>query len=107
MVNKRTEDIIKLAAKHLIGVQDPIGGKPWLAIERGHGVWLQDTEGREGIDVGSSGGVCHLGHGRKEIINAMVEQMNKIEFSLNWEKLVNPIAVECAQKLAQIAECLV
>ena len=102
MVSKRTQDIVTDAKKYLIDVHSPIGEEPWLVIESGHGVWLKDTEGREGIDTGSGGGVAHLGHGRKEIIDAIVEQLNKIERVNNWSGEVGPIQTECAKKLAQI-----
>ncbi len=102
MVSKRTEDLIKSSAKYLIGVQVPVGAEPWVVIEKGHGVWLQDTEGREGIDLISSGSVSNLGHGRKEIIDAMLEQMSKVEYCPCRRGPSNPTLIECAQKLTQI-----
>lgn len=102
MVSKRTEDVIKQTGQYLIGLQVPIGSEPWLVIEKGHGVWLVDTEGREGIDMPSSGGCSNLGHGHKEIIDAMLEQLNKIEFGLFHRGLANSTVTECAKKLVEV-----
>ena len=54
-------------------------GNPRLIIEA-KGVYLKDHHGRTHIDA-SSGLFCNpLGHGRKEIINAVTNQLEQLDY---------------------------
>jgi len=79
-----------------------VGRRPRVVLEKGHGIWLQDTEGKDYINLLSSIECTNLGHGRREIIDAVLEQMNKVEFHSGWYGLSDPTTIECAQKLAEI-----
>jgi adenosylmethionine-8-amino-7-oxononanoate aminotransferase len=50
------------------------------AIVRGEGVFLFDSEGRRYLDGTSSASVVGIGHGRREIWDALAEQGDKVTF---------------------------
>lgn len=52
---------------------------PIIPINRAEGVLLFDEQGYEYLDINSSWWVNVHGHGRKEILDAIVEQFNKID----------------------------
>jgi len=81
--------------------------KDWVAddpliIERGKGSSLIDTDGKKYIDGVSSLWVNVHGHRRKEIDQAVKDQINKIGHS-TFLGLSNVPAVELAEKLIKIA----
>lgn len=102
MVSKRTQEFMEQGGKHLMYIHHPVGKKPSIVIEKGHGIWLVDTEGKEYIDMTSSGAVCHLGHGRKEIIEAIAEQARVLPWTTCWGGIANPKTIQCAEKLVEI-----
>jgi len=69
-----------------------------MMISHGSGVYLYDEEGKKYLD-GSSGAVtCVIGHGVKEIIDAMQEQAKKISFVYR-SQFTNEPAESLAKKL--------
>ena len=73
MATKRTEELIRWDREHLIHPAAPIGQEVCVIWEKAHGIMIEDTEGREYIDVSSQLINANLGHGRKEIIGAAIE----------------------------------
>jgi len=65
-------------------------------IVRGEGIYLHDEDGNRYIDAASGAAVSNIGHGRREIGEAMADQSGKIEFAhgSRW-------ATEPTQKLAE------
>jgi adenosylmethionine-8-amino-7-oxononanoate aminotransferase len=54
------------------------------SIERGEGIWLTTTDGRQILDASSGGAmVACLGYGVPEIVDAFVEQAEKISYFYN------------------------
>ena len=49
MVSKRTEELVKWDAEHIIHPFTAVGQNAGLVFEKGHGIWIQDTEGKEYI----------------------------------------------------------
>lgn len=74
---------------------------PQLVIERGEGVRLYDTEGKEYLDAISSLWVNIHGHRRREINEAIIAELNKIEHS-TLLGLINEPSAELAEKLVQV-----
>ncbi|MFC0274332.1 aspartate aminotransferase family protein [Metabacillus herbersteinensis] len=84
---------------HLI---KPILDEEYKQISHGSGVYLYDTDGKKYLD-GSSGAVtCSIGHGVKEVINAMHDQAKKVSFVYR-SQFTNEPAERLAEKLAQLA----
>ena len=102
MVSKRTENLLKVDAERVIHPLTVVGWNAGVVIEGGRGLMVQDTEGKEYIDCCSQLGYCTLGHGNKEIIDAVVKQMNKLEASHLFWGMSNAVDIECSQELAKV-----
>lgn len=72
-----------------------------IAFASGEGALLYDYEGKEYIDLLSSASSANIGHGNKEIAEAVKEQMCKLaQFSTAYFSCREP--VEYAEKLIQL-----
>jgi adenosylmethionine-8-amino-7-oxononanoate aminotransferase len=100
--SERTKALLQADAELLIHPVCIVGQNSGLVIEKAHGIYLVDTEGKEYIDLASGNCCCNLGHGRKEIIDAVAEAIGKTDFSTFFYGHSNPYAIECAQKLARL-----
>ena len=76
-----------------------MGGK---IIVEGKGTKVTDIEGKEYIDGMGGLSTCAIGHGREEIIEAIQDQIRKIEFVPLFDFFSNVPAIQLARKLAQI-----
>jgi len=70
-------------------------------ITHGNGIYLYDEEGNRYIDSASGAAVCNVGHGRKEIGEAIAAQAAKIEFA-HGSRWANEPSTILAAKLAKI-----
>jgi adenosylmethionine-8-amino-7-oxononanoate aminotransferase len=73
-----------------------------LIIERAEGSYLIDTDGRRYIDGVSSLWVNVHGHQRKELNQALTEQLQKVAHS-TFLGLTHPAGIELAKKLVYLA----
>ncbi|MCY3871893.1 MAG: aminotransferase class III-fold pyridoxal phosphate-dependent enzyme, partial [Gemmatimonadetes bacterium] len=55
--------------------------KEWPKISHGEGIYLFDTEGKRYLDACAGVHVVSIGHGVKEIAEAMAEQAEKVCFT--------------------------
>ncbi len=76
--------------------------KYYPTVDRGEGIYVYDTEGRKYMDGSGGAAVVGIGHGVKEITEAMIEQANKICFS-HGSQFTNHAAIELASKLVQLS----
>jgi adenosylmethionine-8-amino-7-oxononanoate aminotransferase len=76
--------------------------KFYPTAERAEGIYIYDTEGKRYIDGSGGAVVVGIGHGVKEITDAMVRQANKIAFSHGSQFASQP-AVELAAKLVDFS----
>jgi adenosylmethionine-8-amino-7-oxononanoate aminotransferase len=67
-------------------------------IEKGEGIYLYDKEGRRYIDASGGALVCSLGHGQKEIVDFISEQIQKVAY-INGNHFATDISEELAEKL--------
>lgn len=73
-----------------------------LTIEKGEGIFVWDTGGKRYID-GSSGPICaNIGHGVKEVADAVVRQMEKISYAHSGHFTTQSV-LDFAEKLARFA----
>jgi len=101
MASSRTEELIKKDVHffHPFGV---VGEKSRVVWEKGKGAKLWDTEGHEVIDISSAYAQCgHLGYARKEINDAVYEQMQQLSHMFMQPPHTTPVAAEYAYELAQ------
>ena len=76
--------------------------KEYPIAVRGSGIYIYDRDGREYLDGSSGALVVNVGHGNKEIIDAVYEQMNKISFA-HTSQFQTDVLIEYAEMLAKEA----
>ncbi len=73
--------------------------KHWPIYVEGHGIYLTDTEGRDYIDA-TSGFMCvTLGHGNKKVIEAIKEQLDKLQYVLPGR---NAASIKLCRRIAEV-----
>jgi adenosylmethionine-8-amino-7-oxononanoate aminotransferase len=76
--------------------------KPYPAAVRGEGVYVWDAEDKRYLDFSASAAVNFIGHGVREISDAMAEQARQLEF-VHTSQFTTPAAEEFAQELLDFA----
>ncbi len=76
--------------------------KFYPTVDRGEGVYIYDTEGKQYIDGSGGAAVVGIGHGVKEITEAMVHQANRISFS-HGSHFTSQSAIDLASKLVELS----
>src|SRR5215217_9481310 len=74
-----------------------------LVITRGEDVWLWDADGRRYLDGSASLWYANVGHGRREIAEAITAQMNELEAYSIFGDVANPPALRLAERLSALA----
>jgi len=77
----RTDDIIKFDREHVLHPLLRVGQNVGVVFEYGRGIKLKDTRGKEYFDVASQLLNVNLGYGRGEMLDAIVKQMEKLQFA--------------------------
>ena len=96
-----------LSVRSLAGVWHPctqmglLDDTPLLALARGEGAWLFDTEGRRYLDAISSWWVNLFGHANPRINAAVVDQLGRLEHAL-LAGCTHAPAVELAERLSAL-----
>jgi putrescine---pyruvate transaminase len=80
---------------------------PWLAdeelvIERAEGVWVWTERGKKLLDGFAGLAVVNVGHGRREIAEAIAEQTVRLAYYPTTRQFSNRPAAELAAKLATL-----
>jgi len=71
-------------------------------LENSAGIYVQDSEGNDLID-GPGGMWCvNVGHGRREIIDAVNKQMSELSYFSPWTMSV-PVTTKLAERIASIS----
>ena len=76
--------------------------KPYPVAVRGEGVYVWDGDGKRYLDFSGSAAVNFIGHGVREIADAMAEQARQLEF-VHTSQFTTPVAEEFAQELLDFA----
>ncbi|WP_216853537.1 aminotransferase family protein [Phytoactinopolyspora halotolerans] len=77
--------------------------RDFLTITEGDGAVVRDSAGREYIDAMASLWYCNVGHGRTEIIEAVTEQLRRLDAFHTFDIFTNPPAEELASELVALA----
>ena len=88
---------IDLEEKHGTGVY---GNWP-MALEKGNGAFVWDTNGKKYLDLGSGLGVVGIGHGNTQIAEAISNQSQKLTHAVNGY-YASPIRANLLKKLSKI-----
>src|SRR5205809_7093112 len=80
---------------------------PWLAdeqlvIDRAEGVWVWTERGTKLMDGFAGLAVVNVGHGRREIAEAIAEQTVRLAYYPTTRQFSNRPAAELAKKLASL-----
>ncbi|MCG8545789.1 MAG: aminotransferase class III-fold pyridoxal phosphate-dependent enzyme, partial [Alphaproteobacteria bacterium] len=68
-------------------------------VTRGQGVWVEDADGERWFDTLSGLWLVNIGHGRREVADAVYQQMLTLGFSPN--DTVSPVTATLSAKLAE------
>lgn len=79
----------------------PMLDETYPVIDYGKGVYLFDKEGKKYLDASSGAVTANIGHGVKEIIEAMNEQANKVSFVYR-SQFTSDAAEKLAEKIAEL-----
>ena len=107
MDTSRTQELTKKDLEHVLHPQTPLHDHsrsgPMAIMVEGHGVYIKDTNGREYIDGLAGLWNVNVGHGRKEIGDAIAEQASRLAFSPTFWGLAHEPVIRLSDKLAEIA----
>ena len=103
MVTKRTEELLKWDAEHMLHCLGVVGQNLGFSpFEEAQGIMIKDTEGKEYIDLHSQLTNVNLGHNRKDIAEVARAQMDKMMFTTTLRGYASVPSIEYGQKLAQV-----
>jgi adenosylmethionine-8-amino-7-oxononanoate aminotransferase len=98
----RTQGLTELASKYFFNVFGTVGGKLDRIIERGEGIYAWDTNGKKYIDIASVTQSLNLGYHVKEVHDAVLKQMQRLEFAIFIDPCATDVAIEYAAELAKV-----
>ena len=102
MSSKRTEELIQADREHLIHPYIVVGQTTGIIIEEAHGIYLVDTEGKEYMDMSGQLVCSNLGHRRPELMDAIRQTIDKIDYQHIFFGHSHVYAIELADKLAKL-----
>lgn len=73
-----------------------------IVLEKGEGVYLYDTEGKQYLDFAAGIAVCSLGYGHPKYKEALKEQIDKLTHTSNL--FYNPVVAQAAQSLKEATQ---
>ncbi len=97
-----TEELLNWDKAHLLRAQCPIGENKGIIFDKGKGITLRDTEGKEYIDFASQLTCINLGYGQDELITAAADQMRDLPYSTIFFGFSHRSGIECSMKLAEL-----
>jgi adenosylmethionine-8-amino-7-oxononanoate aminotransferase len=74
----------------------------FISIAGGDGAVVRDTDGNEYIDAMASLWYCAIGHGRREMADAIAAQITRLEAYSCFDPFTNPLADELAERLVSL-----
>jgi len=101
MASKRTEELIQADKDHLLHPYSTVGQTTGIIIEEAHGVYLVDTDGKEYMDMSAQLVCCNLGHRRPELMEAIRQAIDKIDYQHVFFGHSHPYVIELADKLSR------
>jgi adenosylmethionine-8-amino-7-oxononanoate aminotransferase len=74
-----------------------------LVVSHAEGVWLWDDAGKRYLDATASLWYANIGHGRREMAEAVSGQMQRLDAYSTFADISNEPAIELSEKLASVA----
>jgi adenosylmethionine-8-amino-7-oxononanoate aminotransferase len=75
----------------------------FISVVRGQGAAIWDSNGTRYVDGLASLWYCNVGHGRAEVVDAVADQMRKLETYHCFERFTTPVADALAERLVALA----
>lgn len=97
----RTRELKRRSQTHGFRLFGVTGAEPDIVFETANGLILRDTDGNEYMDMCSMFHCTSLGYGRRELIEAANEQMNKLTYMVNGALYANIPAIDYSEALAK------
>jgi len=99
-----TDSLIEAASRHLWQnyFSDKEEVKRPQVLVRGEGLYVYDSEGKRYLDTFASLLTTLCGHGRREVIDAVTQQMEKLAFFPSGYDCIMEPTVKLAEKLAEV-----
>ena len=101
-INQLISDALQHGWVHQMAWNAWSGPDGLKVFNRAEGCMIYDIKGREYIDGLSGAWVANIGHGRKEIVEAMAKQAEQIAYVSPFAFL-NPPAIQLSKKLVELA----
>lgn len=98
----RTEELLKWDREHIVHGRWPVGGNHGLVTAKGRGIYFEDTEGKRYIDGASQLLCVNLGYGRAEIISAIKEELERLQYGMLFHGFSNVAIIECGRRLGEL-----
>lgn len=89
-------------AANFPALQKRFEGKYPRVFVSGHGVYLVDSDGHRVIDGGNHLGVCSVGHTNREVIAAITDQLQTLEFTSLEAGASHLYVAQLAERLASL-----
>jgi putrescine aminotransferase len=102
MDTKQVSELLKWDQEHLVHSRWVIGGNIGVVIDRGQGIYFEDTGGKRYIDAASQLLCVNLGYGQREIIDAAAKAMEKLQYSMLFHGFSNVASIECGKRLSEL-----
>jgi putrescine---pyruvate transaminase len=103
MTETTMTDLAKRDAAHLIhpvtAPRDMENGRQRIVVS-GDGCWVVDDHGRRIVDAFAGLWCVSLGHGRREIVDAVSKQMETLAYATTFHGQSHPRAIELAERLS-------
>jgi adenosylmethionine-8-amino-7-oxononanoate aminotransferase len=74
-----------------------------IVMVEGAGCRLRDAHGREYLDATGGLMLAHVGHGRREMVEAATGQMSKLEYYSSFHEFTNEPSIKLADRLIDMA----
>jgi putrescine aminotransferase len=97
-----TSELLDWDRKHIVHSRALIGENNGIVMSKGHGIYFQDTEGKDYIDGASQLLCVNLGYGQKEIIDAAFGEMQKLQYGMLFHGFSNDAIIQCGKKLSEL-----
>lgn len=101
-----TQEIMKKDQAHFMHpwtIFDVYKTEGALPIEKAQGVYIEDTDGNKYLDAVGGLWCNNIGTGRREMADAIAEQVMKMSYASPFVDMTNVPATELATKIAQLA----
>lgn len=87
---------------HPMNNQNAVQSNPPLIIDGGDGVYVRDIDGNRYLDCQGGLWCVNAGHGRKEIIDAIKSQLDKLQYYTLFPGSTNSPSIELSAKLTEV-----